>query len=98
MISKEHSNVGNIKPAGDGKPSPESLFRRWARLIIAFLFIVLTVYLAPNLEKIPGVGDQITTLRESDIEVGAWYYDDVEKYFEAEKYIREKRGLDYPLN
>lgn len=90
--------MGNTKPAGDGKPSPDSLFRRWTRLIIAFLLIALAVYLAPGLEKLPGVGDRITMLRESDIEVGAWYYDDVKKYFEAEKYIREKRGLDYPLN
>ncbi|MFN2353449.1 MAG: hypothetical protein ABR512_02845 [Desulfopila sp.] len=88
----------NTQPGGDGKPSPPSLFRRWVRLIIAFLLIVLAVYLAPNLEKLPGVGDRIAALRESDIEVGAWYYDDVKKYFEAEKYIREKRGLDYPVD
>lgn len=90
--------MSNTKPAVGGKPPSASLVRRWTRLIIAFLLIILAVYLAPNLEKLPGVGDRIATLRESDIEVGAWYYDDVEKYFEAEKYIREKRGLDYPVD
>lgn len=81
---------------GDGLPSPVSLFRRWLRLLLAFALIALASYLVPGVEKLPYVGPEIKALRESGIEVGAWYYDDVEQYFEAERYIREKRGLDYP--
>ncbi|MFP4400224.1 MAG: hypothetical protein ACLFN6_05445 [Desulfonatronovibrio sp.] len=86
------------KPAGDGPPSPASLTSRWLRLLLAAFLIILAIYLAPNLERIPYLGDRMITLRESGIDVGAWYYDDVEEYFEAERYIREKRGLDYPEN
>jgi hypothetical protein len=42
-------------------------------------------------ERLPKVGKQVSVLRESGINVGAWYYDDVEEYFEAEEYIRYKR-------
>lgn len=88
--------MNQLKPAGDGKPSPVSLKKRWLRLLTAALLLILAVYLVPNVEKLPVIGQRIITLRESGIEVGAWYYDDVEKYFEAEQYIRDKRGLDYP--
>lgn len=90
--------MSNIKSTGGGKPPPVSKVKGWARLIFAAMLIVLAVYLVPNVERLPLIGDRITALRESDIEVGAWYYDDVKKYFEAEKYIREARGLDYPQN
>jgi hypothetical protein len=50
------------------------------------------LYLAPNLERLPGLGQRIQVLRESGINVGAWYYDDVEQYFEAEEYVRKKLG------
>ncbi len=82
---------------GAGQPSPVSLFRRWLRLLLALSLIALASYLVPELEKLPYLGQRITALRESGIDVGAWYYDDVEQYFEAERYIREKRGLDYPV-
>jgi hypothetical protein len=38
------------------------------------------------------VGKQVTALRESGIDVGAWYYDDVEQYFEAEEFMLRKRA------
>lgn len=82
--------------AGGGTSSPASLFRGWMRLILIFGLLAACLYLAPNLERLPIVGSRIAVLRESGIDVGAWYYDDVKEYFEAEAYIREKRGLDYP--
>ncbi|MFO8113060.1 MAG: hypothetical protein R6T92_11185 [Desulfosalsimonadaceae bacterium] len=84
------------KETGDGPPSPAPLFIRWLKLVFASVLIAGGIYLAPNLERLPWIGQRIVVLRESGINVGAWYYDDVEQYFEAEQYIREKRGLDYP--
>jgi hypothetical protein len=66
------------------------------KLILIFALLAMGLALAPNLERLPVVGSRITDLRESGINVGAWYYDDVQEYFEAEQYVREKRGLDYP--
>ncbi len=66
------------------------------KLILIFALLAMGLALAPNLERLPGVGARITDLRESGINVGAWYYDDVQEYFEAEAYIREKRGLNSP--
>ncbi len=77
---------------GGGQPPPVSHFRRWMRLVLAFLLLAGFIYLAPNLERLPVVGQTIQTLRESGINVGAWYYDDVEEYFEAEKYVQDRLG------
>lgn len=82
------------KLAGDGQPSPVSLHRRLMRLLLAILLLAAFIYLAPNLERLPGVGRDIQVLRESGINVGAWYYDDVEEYFEAEEYVRKKLGKE----
>lgn len=77
---------------GDGQPSPVSLGRRWLRLAGALALLAAFIYFAPNLERLPGVGQPIKDLRESGINVGAWYYDDVEEYFEAEEYVRKRLG------
>lgn len=77
---------------GDGLPSPVSPLRRCLRLAIALSVLAALLYLAPNLERLPGLGQRIQVLRESGINVGAWYYDDVEQYFEAEEYVRKKLG------
>ena len=80
------------KHTGDGQPSPVSPLRRWLRLAGALVLLVAFIYFAPNLERLPGVGQSIQDLRESGINVGAWYYDDVEEYFEAEEYVRKRLG------
>lgn len=80
------------KDAGDGRKSPASLIRRWGRLLIAVLVLSALVHFAPVVERLPGVGKQVTALRESGIDVGAWYYDDVEQYFEAEEFMLRKRA------
>lgn len=66
------------------------------KLLLVFILIAACARLAPNLERLPLIGSVISVLRKSGINVGAWYYDDVEEYFEAEKYIREKLHPDYP--
>ena len=80
------------KHTGDGQPSPVSPYRRCLRLAVALSILAAFLYLAPNLERLPGLGQRIQVLRESGINVGAWYYDDVEQYFEAEEYVRKKLG------
>ncbi|MFP4285293.1 MAG: hypothetical protein ACLFQG_07045 [Desulfovermiculus sp.] len=77
---------------GDGQPSPVSLLRRWLRLAGALILLAAFIYFAPHLERLPGVGQSLKDLRESGINVGAWYYDDVEEYFEAEEYVRKRLG------
>ena len=84
------------QPTGGGRPPPVSLFRRWMKLLLVFILIAVSVRLAHNLERLPLIGSAISDLRKSDIDVGAWYYDDVKEYFEAEKYVREKLHSDYP--
>ncbi len=78
------------KQTGGGEPSPVSFSRRLLRLAVAVSLLVAFIYLAPNLERLPVVGQTIQVLRESGIDTGAWYYDDVEEYFEAEEYVRER--------
>jgi len=80
------------KDAGDESQSPVSMIRRWTRLLIAVLALSALVHFAPAVERLPGVGKQVTALRESGIDVGAWYYDDVEQYFEAEEFMLRKRA------
>ena len=84
------------QPTGGGRPPPVSLFRRWMKLLLVFILIAVSVRLAHNLERLPLIGSAISDLRKSDIDVGAWYYDDVKEYFEAEKYVREKLHPNYP--
>ncbi len=84
------------QPTGGGPPPPVSPFRRWMKLLLVFIAIAACVRLAPHLERLPWIGSEISVLRKSGINVGAWYYDDVEEYFEAEKYIREKLHPEYP--
>lgn len=86
--------INDTQQTGGGKPSPVSIKKRLVRFGIAVFLIAGFVYLAPNLERLPGgVGHTITVLRESGIDTGAWYYDDVEQCFEGMDFIREKRGL-----
>jgi hypothetical protein len=66
------------------------------KLFFVFILILACMRLAPNLERLPWIGSSISALRKSGINVGAWYYDDVEEYFEAEQYVREKLHPDYP--
>ncbi len=85
------------KRAGDGQPSPAPLKKRLARLLVAVFLVVGFIYLAPNLERLPGgVGNTVTVLRESGIEVGAWYWDDVKQCFEGMDFVREKRETEAP--
>ena len=86
-----NNSDNNIKPAGDGKPSPVPFRKRLARFAVAVFLVAGFIYLAPNLERVPGIGQTITILRESGIDVGAWYWDDVEQCFEGMEFIREKR-------
>ncbi len=82
----------NSKQTGGADTPPVSLCRRWLRLAFAALLLLAFIYLAPNLERLPVLGSTIQTLRESGINVGAWYYDDVDQYFEAEEYVRDRLG------
>jgi len=84
--------------AGDKTPSPAKLplAKRLMRLALAALLVTGFIYLAPNLERLPGgVGETITVIRESGIDTGAWYYDDVEQCFEGMDFVRERRALDH---
>lgn len=85
----------NPQTARGGKPPRAPLSKGWLKLFLAALLIAACVYLSPNLENLPLVGSGITLLRESGINVGAWYYDDVEEYFEAERYMRERLHSDH---
>ncbi|MDF1592941.1 MAG: hypothetical protein P1P89_15600 [Desulfobacterales bacterium] len=67
---------------------------RWLKLFLVAMVIGACAYLGSSLERLPLVGSAITTLRESGISVGAWYYDDVEEVFEAMDFIRETLGRD----
>ena len=83
--------------AGDEAPSPAAppLAKRLLRLALAVLLVTGFVYMAPNLERLPGgVGETITIIRESGIDTGAWYYDDVEQCFEGMDFVRERRGTE----
>ena len=66
------------------------------QLLLVVIAIAACVGLASHLERLPWIGSEISILRKSGINVGAWYYDDVEEYFEAEKYIRQKLHPEYP--
>ena len=76
--------------AGEAKPSTAPAFYRWRRFLIAVLLLVAFIYSASALERVPVIGAKIAVLRESGINVGAWYYDNVEEYFEAEDYIQNR--------
>ena len=83
--------------AGDEALSPAAppLGKRLLRLSLAVLLVTGFVYMAPNLERLPGgVGETITIIRESGIDTGAWYYDDVEQCFEGMDFVRERRGTE----
>lgn len=81
--------------AGDGPPPPAPLKKRIIRLVIVVFLVAGFIYLAPNLEYLPGgVGHTITVIRESGIDTGAWYYDNVEECFEGMAFVKEKRGLE----
>ena len=85
------NNNGNKQPGG-GQPSPVSIKKRWIRFFLAVFLVAGFVYLAPNLERLPGgVGHTISVIRESGIDTGAWYWDDVEQCFDGMEFIREKR-------
>ncbi len=84
------SQETDINKAGGPSLPPASRAVRWRRFIIAVVLLACFIWAAPMLERIPVVGEKIADLRESGINVGAWYYDDVEEYFEAEDYIRDK--------
>ncbi|MFP4167931.1 MAG: hypothetical protein ACLFSY_03660 [Desulfonatronovibrionaceae bacterium] len=73
---------------GGGESPPVSLKKRWARLLLVVLILAAFIHFAPLVERLPWVGWQVTLLRESGTNVGAWYYDNVEEYFEAEEYMR----------
>ena len=83
------------RDTGDETAPPVSLPKRLVRFFAAVLLVAAFVYLAPELERLPGnIGQTITVLRESGIDVGAWYYDDVEECFEGMEFVREKRNLN----
>lgn len=88
-------NHNSQQQTGDGGPPPVCLKKRISRFLVAVILIVGFIYLAPNLERLPcSIGETITVLRESGIDVGAWYYDDVEECFEGMDFVREKRNLE----
>ena len=58
---------------------------RWVRFFVVIGVLIAAIYVAPVVERLPVVGKQVTVLRESGVNVGAWYYDNVEEYFEAEE-------------
>jgi hypothetical protein len=71
-----------------------SFQKRIARFAVAVFLVAGFIYLAPNLERLPGgIGHTITVIRESGISTGAWYWDNVEQCTEGMKFIREKREL-----
>ena len=84
--------LDNQHAGGGAKPPPASLLRGWMLLFLAFLLIAGFVIVSPRLEKLPLVGSTIEVLRESGIDVGAWYYDDVDEVSEAERFMRRTLG------
>lgn len=89
----KNSHIHNQKlTTGDGQPSPVPLKKRLVRFLVAILLVMGFIYVAPNLERLPGIGHTITVLRESGIDTGAWYYDNVEQCFEGMEFVRERRG------
>jgi hypothetical protein len=86
------NTIDTKQHTGDEIPSPVSLKKRLMRFMVVVFLVAGILYLAPNLERLPGgVGHTISVLRESGIEVGAWYWDDVDQCFEGMDFIREKR-------
>jgi hypothetical protein len=93
----KHETFTNKEHAGSGdKPPPAHLLKRWMLLFLAVLLIAGFVVIAPFLETLPLIGKPIQVLRESDIEVGAWYYDDVKEVAEAERFMRRALKHDSP--
>ncbi|MGM0646381.1 MAG: hypothetical protein ACQESV_08310 [Thermodesulfobacteriota bacterium] len=64
---------------------------RWLRFLLVIGGLAVAIHFAPAVERLPLVGKQVTVLRESGVNVGAWYYDNVEEYFEAEEYIKYQK-------
>lgn len=64
--------------AGSGSP-PACFFYRWPAFIVGIFLLAALVFFAPKLENLPHLGPQITALRESEVETGAFFYTDVEK-------------------
>ncbi|ACV68507.1 hypothetical protein [Desulfohalobium retbaense] len=64
---------------------------RWIRFLLVIFVLGTAIHYAPAVERLPFVGKQVTVLRESGVNVGAWYYDNVEEYFEAEEYIKYQK-------
>lgn len=80
-----HSLVPKSWGGPDGPPSP---FRRWLWLMAFVLLIVVFVRLAPLSERIPLIGTQVKIMRDSGVEVGAFWWTDVPEVSEAERHFK----------
>jgi len=84
--------LNNQHAGGGTKPPPANLLRRWLVLLLSVLLIVGFAVIVPKVEQLPVVGSSIKTLRESGIDVGAWFYDDVDEVAEAADFMRRALG------
>lgn len=82
----------NKQQAGDGKPSPASPLRRWLSLGLGIVLIIMFISVVGNLERITGKSKVLDTLREKDINVGAWYWDYVPEVSDAMTLMRGAMG------
>ena len=69
-------------------------FRAWATLALAFLGLVLFIYvIGPAGLRTPLLEPMATFIEENDINANAYYYTEVDEFFEAERHMRDHLGF-----
>jgi hypothetical protein len=84
-----------LKNAEAGRETPPgNLFYRWLSFIVGIFLIAGLIFISPALERVPGIGPMIEALRESGVEVGAFWWADMPEVSEAERFIRQPGGFN----
>ena len=83
---------------GGPKGPPGGPLRRWVTFLIAVLLLAGATMFAPALERIEGWGPQIQALRESELEIGAIFYGQVEEIVDIEYGLLHKRDYNPQRN
>lgn len=81
-----------VRASGGLQSPPEAKGRKWLCFLFGVLLIWLFVFIvAPLIDRVPFVGQAHGTIKEEEIEAGAFWYVDVEKVAKAATFMRNVR-------
>ncbi len=89
--AEKASRISN-RPLVSGKGGRPA-FKAWATLALAFLGLVLFIYvIGPAGLQTPLLEPLATFIEENDIDANAYFYTEVDEFFVAERHMRDHLG------